>query len=253
MADEITAENGERPEWLNETFASPEDQAKAYNDAVREMKRAQSDANQLRQDMDRQAQQFADSLSAFDQQQPAQQWNPQTDPTINAYQRALEEGDAASALAIQMQVSEARTAQMLDDRLRAFEERMSPQQHANQEATLLLAEQQIAPEFGDRWPEVAAQINDTVRGRLAGISNPSVEAYAQAIRESAQLAEYDRLVKEQGRLDAERMAKLNAQTMNGSTARTPTDTDAKKAEWVTVPALLLVLLIVVIVVLFVRR
>ncbi len=231
MADEITAENGDRPEWLAETFASAEDQAKAYNDAVKEMKRAQSDANQLRQDMDRQAQQFADSLSAFEAQPAQQNWNPGTDPTIAAYQRALEEGDAASALAIQMQVSDARMAQILDQRFQQLEERLTPAQHANQEATLLLAEQQVAPDFGDRWPEVAAQINDSVRARLAGIANPSVEAYAQAIRESAQLAEYDRMKQSEAAAQADRLAKLNAQTLSGSTARTPTDTDAKKQEW----------------------
>lgn len=225
---EIPAEP-ERPAWLPENFQTPEALASSWDETRRELGRLQTE-----RDNDRK--QYEAALAAITEQQQAQQWSPQTDPMISAYQRALDEGDAATALAIQMQVSQAATAQMLDQRFSQFEERVGPAvSDTDREVVLRLAEQQVAPEFGDRWPEIAGAINDRLAETIPGVQ-PTVDGYARAIREAAMLAEYGRLRTMEQQAEAERQAKLAAQTLTGSTARVPTDTDEKRSEWERVKA-----------------
>lgn len=233
MPDEQTPEVAARPENVPEKFWDAEAGAIRTDALLGSYGEAEKALARERNERQREQENFTEALQAFQAEPPRQQqqWSAQTDPTIIAYQRAAEEGDAAAMLAIQMQLADARMAQVLDERFAKLEEKLTPAQKQDQEFALRMAEQQVSAEFGDRWPELAAQINEPLRAVVPTLAGQGVDAYANAIRQQAQLADYQRLQGVQAAADAERQAKLNAQTMTGSTARHVTDTDEKKKEW----------------------
>ena len=100
----------ELPDWVEERFRSAENpveaQARSYAEAQREM-------NRVRSESERQQREFSEALASLSAQpEPQQQYAPQQDPLLQAAQRAYEEGDVTTLLAIQAQISQAATAQI---------------------------------------------------------------------------------------------------------------------------------------------
>lgn len=216
-----------RPDWLPDKFKSPEDLARSYSEAERELGR-------LRSETERQQREFSEALAAIGENQPPQQtWNPTQDPTIAAYNRALEEGDGAAALAISLQVQQAAMQQQFEQFAERFAPQMQQASAADREMALRLAEQQVSAGFGERWnEEIAPKLSERLAARPDLLpTTPSVEGYAAALREQANLVEAERIVAQNRAAEAERAAKLAAQTLSNDSARIPTDTDEKKAQW----------------------
>jgi hypothetical protein len=220
--DEIRAEEvAAPPEWVAEKFQSAENpveaQARGYAEAEREMTR-------LRNEYERQQKEFSEALSQLAEQQPQQQYQqpqyaPQQDPLLSAAQRAYEEGDVTTLLAIQAQISQAATAQILDQRLGQLDERFQGVTAQDRELSLRMAEEQVQRVFGEeRWKELAPKVQEQLQSRPLP-ATPSVEGYASHILDVARLVDYDRLTAANANLERERQAKLNAQTLDNGAAR----------------------------------
>jgi len=226
MADEQQIQAEERPEppeWVAEKFRGADNpleaQARGYAEAEREMAR-------LRNDNERQRREFSEALSQLSvqeqqqaQQYQQQQWAPQSDPLLNAAQRAYEEGDVTTFLAIQAQISQAATAQILDQRLSQLDERFQGVTAQDRELSLRMAEEQVQRVFGEeRWSDLAPKVQEQLSQRPLP-QTPSVEGYASHILDLARLADYERLTQAHAALEQERQAKLNAQTLDNGAAR----------------------------------
>jgi len=226
MADELQAavEEGrvDPPDWVAEKFRSAdnpiEEQARSYAEAEREM-------NRLRSEYERQQKEFSEALSSLAEKEQEQrfqmqpQYAPQTDPLLSAAQRAYEEGDVTTLLAIQAQISQAATAQILDQRLGALDERFQQGATQDRELSLRMAEEQVQKLFGEeRWSELAPKVQEQLAQRPLP-QTPSVEGYASHILDLARLADYDRLTQANANLERERQAKLSAQTLDNGAAR----------------------------------
>jgi len=206
---EVTAP--ETPDWVEEKFRSHENpveaQARSYSEASREMAR-------IRTESERQQKEFTaalETLSAQEERQSQQQTYP--DPLLNAAQRAYEEGDVQTLLMIQAQISQAATAQIIDQRLGQLDERFQGATAHDRELSLRLAEEQVQRVFGEeRWQELAPKVQEALA--IAPLpAQPSVEGYAAHLQNLAKIADYDRLTQQTAALEAERTAKLNAQTL----------------------------------------
>lgn len=222
----------ERPEWLDPTFATPEDQAKAYASARSEMSRVQSELDRVRKDAEREREQL---LEAFQAQTAPTQQGYQGDPLVQAYARSvgIDEQEAAQALAIQMQLSQAAVSQVLEERFGKINEQIQAGTGVSREVAMRLAEQEVAPQFGDRWGEIAPRVSEAIRAQPGLLPEQgNVETYAAILSSQAKLVEYERLKSEAEAFERERREKLGAQTLGGDTARAHrTDTDEKQAEW----------------------
>lgn len=225
MADEP---QDERPDWLPDKFKSAEDMARSYTEL-------ESAHGRLRSEAETQREQFSAALAAIDEpdeRQPQQgQWSPQADPTMIAMQNALEQGDAATFAAIQLQLNQAAIQQTIADALKPLQDQFASANTVDKDVALRLAEQQVAGQFGDEWAEIAPKVTERLRNPNVLPQVPTVEGYAAAISEQAKLVRYETLEARDRAFEAERQAKLQAQTLGGGVARTQTDTDAKKQEW----------------------
>jgi len=230
QAEEQGQEQEGRPEWLLDKFASPEAQAQAYAEAEREM-------NRLRAETERQQNEFARALEAFEQRpEPQPQYQPgygQADPLLQAAQRAMDEGDVATFLAINAQLSQAAVTQVLDDRFAKLDEKIGGTTQQVREQTLIAAEQRVSPKFGDRWSsELVPKIQqELARDPSLLPPNPSVEAYEKALEGLAKQIDYDRLTAAHSQLEAERQAKLEANTLAGGQARVTYKAPANEQAW----------------------
>lgn len=206
----------ELPDWVEERFRSAENpveaQARSYAEAQREM-------NRVRSESERQQREFSEALSSLSAQPEQPQYAPQSDPLLAAAQRAYEEGDVTTLLAIQAQISQAATAQILDQRLGQLDERFQGVTAQDREISLRMAEEQVQRVFGEeRWTQLAPKVQEQLSSRPLP-QTPSVEVYASHLLDLARLADYDRLTQANAALEEERRAKLNAQTLDGGGAR----------------------------------
>src|SRR5262245_13207706 len=179
------------PEWVAEKFRGADNpveaQARSYAEAEREMSR-------MRSENERQQREFSEALASLsaqeqerarEQQFQQQQYQPQSDPLLQAAQRAYEEGDVTTLLAIQAQISQAATAQILDQRLGQLDERFQGVTAQDRELSLRMAEEQVQRVFGeDRWAELAPKVQEQLSHRPLP-QTPSVEGYASHILDIA--------------------------------------------------------------------
>jgi hypothetical protein len=211
----------ERPEWLPEKFETPEALAKSYS----EMERKLTEQGQEKSNLEMQLEDLYGRLEAVEQQPHQQQpaYNPSTDPLLIAYQNAMENGDYQAALAIQLGLTQQVAQQQIA-------QAPKPEQPANQDdAWAYIAEQTAIQKVGgaEEW----AQYRDRVE---AEANNESWEGLS-AQQAGNKLARIYRMVKADDVLnnqktvaeqqaEAERQAKLAAQTMPGSSGRPPQPT-----------------------------
>lgn len=216
-----------RPEWLPQQFETPEALAKSYDEARREMDR-------LRSENERQSREFSEALSrieAAQQTPPQQQYNPNADPLIIAAQNAWDTGDVPTFMAINAQVNQAAISQVLDQRLGQLNEQLGSATAQDREIALRMAGQKVAAEYGDRWAEIVPELNERINRPGVQPTSASIEAYEQMLREQAQIVDYPRIQAQLTQAEQDRLAKLQAQTLDGGTARVPLTANKDKAAW----------------------
>lgn len=238
MADDKTPE-GEQPEtpavpeYIEERFRSAENpleaQARGYAEAQREM-------NRLRSESERERKQFTEALTQLEAAQtPAPvPFNPNADPLVQLAQKAWEEGDMATFLAVNAQINQAATRQVLAEEVGPLKEQMTSGNKQDRALALQMAEERVKGMYGDRWEtEIAPEINK----RLAHLpAEASVEGFVEFLTREAQAIDYPRLKKQLDAAEAERTAKLNANTLGGGGARVPLQADENKEHWDRVKA-----------------
>src|SRR5262252_2452878 len=94
----------ERPDWLLDKFKSVDDQARSYGEAEQRLVALQAQLDQEREQFSS-ALQNMESMREQETQQQHQRWDPNADPLIQNYQRAIDEGDAQAMLAIQLELN----------------------------------------------------------------------------------------------------------------------------------------------------
>jgi hypothetical protein len=225
---------GEAPDWLLPKFKTPEDQARAYAEAEKEMQKLRAQADQERA-------QFAEALERIETvQQPAppQQsgLDPQTQQLLSAYDQAVQAQDSAAMLSIQIALSQQATAQLLDDRFEKLAPRLDSQSQADRNIAFELGQERVAKQFGDQWdsiqPDVQAWLNEH-QAWLPTVNDPA--AFEKVVREGADIVLNERRAKELAAFESDRQAKLSTQTAQGSgSGKYPTATDDKKQAWAEV-------------------
>lgn len=217
MADEVVVETPERPEWLEDKFKTPEDQAQAYAAAQAEMHR-------LRQQGEQERQQFQAALESMQTQQQTQQvpviQSQGFDPGAAELEQAYERGDYSAIMRIQAEAAARATvpavAQLIDQKLGEMTPTIEAQQAHVRESSIRMAEQlvaqQLTPEkYKELLPGIQAQIADNPNFLP---QSASVEGYATAILNVAKLAEHDTLAQQVEALTKERNEKLAANQLS---------------------------------------
>jgi len=200
-----------------EQFKSPDDLAKSYLELRPEMDR-------LRSQLEAERAQFAETISALGEQQPAHesQGNGQFDPSVSAWTKAMEDGDYATAMRIQAEMAQKplldAVGKVLDDRFEKLQPTLEAQSAQQRQTAITMAEDMVAKEIGtDQYAALLPQIQELVAANPHYLpSGSSVEGYRDAILNVAKLASYDAQQKQLAALQAERAEKAQAQTLTGS-------------------------------------
>ncbi len=202
-----------------EQFKTPEDLAKSYMELRPEMDR-------MRSEMERERQQFAETLSSLNdvRETPAPNGNgqPQFDPSVAAWGNAIEQGDYAQAMQIAQQSMQqplvAAVGNLLDERFQQLQPAMQAQEAAQRQTMIQMAEDLVARTLG---PEQYEALLPAIKEQVA--ANPhylpaasSVEGYRDAILNVAKLADYDAQRARVEAFEQDRAEKLSAATMTGS-------------------------------------
>jgi len=233
---ESLPEGGERPDFLLEKFETPEDQARAYAEAEKEMSR-------MREEMSREREQFTQALQNLESlrpeeqsyQQPQQQqpYNPENDPLLTQYQTALDMGDARALLAINLELNRQMTQQAIQEGMKDLSGRVEKNQEVDREVAITLATERIARQHED-WEELAPDVGRLLQQNAEWIpSTSSIEAYEKAIGQAARVVKADRILAEQQRGENVRQQKIQTQGLVGGSARVLSPEEAQ-AEWDTV-------------------
>ena len=241
MADEITPEGTDeapapsgRPDGLPENFNSVEALAQSYDEIRRETDRLRSQAEQDRA-------QFADALATMQNEQDqraARMVDPSQDPRIIAYQRAMDEGDAATALAIQLDL----TGQMVDQRLQANTSQMTPQLEAMEQAQrsqlIDMAEAHAMQYAQEKGLDYDASRNDVVEalrslyGDQLLPAKGDITVYNRAMEQAVNIVTAEALVQDIQSGEMARREKLSAMTTTpGASGRLATGHPDEQADW----------------------
>lgn len=223
-------DNG-RPDWLPENFKTPEDLAKSYDESRREM-------DKLRSERDEERAQFAAALERIEaatttQQQREPTGDPQANQLLSAYAQAVEAGDAAAMLSIQLALNQQATAQVIDERLGKLTPQLESQSKADRDIAFEIASERVAKQYGDQWPDVQPEVQKWLKEHQSWLpTTNSPEAFEQVIREGASIIVNAKAAEQLAAAQQDREAKLTAQTATGgASGKHPIVTDEKKAAW----------------------
>lgn len=224
----------ERPDFLLEKFETPEDQAKAYAEAEKEMSR-------MREEMSREREQFAAALQNLEDLRPAEQtpppaappYDPNSDPLLTAYQQALDMGDARALLAINLDLQRQMTQQAIAEGMKDLSGRVEKTQEIDREVAITLATERVARQHED-WEELAPEVGRLLQANAEWIpSNSSIEAYEKAIGQAARVIKAEKILAENARNENVRQQKLASQGLTGDSARALSPEEGQR-EWDTV-------------------
>lgn len=218
----------DRPEWLDDQFATGEELQKAYRESVQAMNAAQREAADSRQGM----QQIAERMTELEQRaqqqpQPGQAYDPQTDPFLLASAQAFEEGDYLRA----EQLRDRRTAMLLEAAFAQWggqQNQPDPEQVAAQQQIFsALAERAVADKFGDEWLGLREEVSEILHKNPHFVPNTQDPFKAAEAISFVAASVRDRRLTEQGALlgnqqiaEALRQKQL-AQTEMGGSGRLP--------------------------------
>jgi hypothetical protein len=215
----------ERPDYLLDKFDSPEEQARGYAEAEKEMRR-------MRDEMERERNQFAEALTNLQSiQEPApQQYSPENDPYLNRYQEALDSGDARAMLAMNLELQRQITQETIQNSMKEFSGTLQQTQDVDREVAITLATEKVARNYED-WDEIAPDVGRILQENQEWIPNrASIDGYEKAISQAARIVLSDRVLNESRRLEAARQEKLNNQGLVGEGSRDMSP-EQKAAEW----------------------
>jgi hypothetical protein len=225
----------ERPDFLLEKFETPEDQARAYAEAEKEMSR-------MREEISREREQFAQALTNLEslrpeeppyQQQQQQQFDPNNDPLLQQYQNALDMGDARALLAINLELNRQMTQQAVQEGMKDLSGRVEKNQEVDREVAITLATERIARQHDD-WDEIAPDVGRLLQQNTEWIpSTSSIDAYEKAIGQAARVVKADRILAANDRNESVRQQKLNTQGLVGDSARVMSPEEADR-EWAAI-------------------
>lgn len=215
----------DRPDWLPDNFESPEDLAKSYREAQKTLTQAQQRASAAEET----AAELAERMAALEQgqwQQPQSQ-DVDENPFVIAAQRALDEGDAKTFLAIQAQVGQAAAMQ-------AYQQLMAeqgPQQDAMNRMFAIQTEQAVAQRYGDEWNQLKEGVGELLQKHphlIPDTADP--QQAAESISLVAEMVKARRLEEQGVELTGQQSAllehqKRQAQGLHGSSGRPPTVTN----------------------------
>lgn len=226
-----TGEGADRPAWLPDNFKDAEAFRKSYDEQRKEMDR-------LRTSSDEERAQFAAALERVNetqqqQFQPQPGMDPQTQADLNAYQAAVESGDAAAQLAITLSLNQRMLGPMLDARFNELKPTLDTQSHNDRTMAFELAQERVGKQYGDDWkdlqPEVQAWLVEH-QSWLPTVNDPN--AFEAVIREGAQTVVNAKKAELLAAFESDRAAKLSAQGATGAgQGRYPTTGDDKKQAW----------------------
>lgn len=198
----------------------------------------------MRSQMETERAQYTAALDAIEQRANAIQTPPQQeiaaqgfDPMQAAYERAYAEGDTAQMMKISADYAAKNTldavGKLLDDKLGEFRPAIESTQAAQRESQIRMAEDIVSRQLGhDNWRELLPQVSTLIQDHPHYLPQAaSVEGYAAAILDVAKLAQHDSLSKTVEQLQAERLEKLQAQTVPGAGVRSAFTPDQQKDEW----------------------
>ena len=221
----------ERPDFLLEKFDSPEEQAKAYAEAEREMSR-------MREEMTREREQFAAALQNLEELRPPEQqvsppqqaYDPTNDQLLQAYQQALDMGDARALLAINLDLNRQMTQQAIQEGMKDISGRVEKSQDVDREVAITLATERVARQHSD-WEELAPDVGRLLQQNAEWIpSSASIEAYEKAIGQAARVVKADRILADQARNENVRQQKIASQGLTGDSARVASPEEQQR-EW----------------------
>lgn len=233
---ELTAEDegteAERPEFLLEKFATTEDQAKGYAEAERRMTQLTSELQKKDEEIRKRDETFAEAISRFENQ-PQQAYNPSLDPLVQQYQQAVDNGDAAAQLAIQVAINQQSTTQIIDQKMDALKPALTAQEEAQREQAFQMAQDRMSNKYGDQWSEdLQNQVFERLRKNPAFLPQvASPDGYTMAMEEQVNVIEGAKARQQLKAYEDDRTAKLQAQGLTGAASRSSEPTDAEKAAW----------------------
>lgn len=226
------SQSEERPDFLLEKFETPEDQARAYAEAEKEMSR-------MRAEMDREREQFTSALQnleslrpdEYQQQAPPQQnYNPDNDPLLAQYQQALDMGDARALLAINLELNRQMTQQAIDEGMKGLNTKVEQNQNVDREVAITLATERVARQHPD-WEEIAPDVGRLLQQNSEWIpTNSSIDSYEKAIGQAARVVRAEKILAENDRTQQVRQQKLATQGLTGDSARVASPEEMTK-EW----------------------
>lgn len=216
-----------RPDWLPENFKTAEDLAKSYDESRREM-------DKLRSERDEERAQFAAALERIEAAQtPAPPAGGDQNQLLNAWNQAVEAGDANAQLAISIQLQQQMLTTELDKRFEKLTPQLESQSKADRDIAFEIASERVAKQHGDAWAEIQPEVQAWLKEHQTWLpTTNSPEAFEQVIREGAQIVVNAKAAEQLAAAQKDRDAKLTAQTATSSgSGKFPTATDEKKAEW----------------------
>jgi hypothetical protein len=208
----------ERPEWLPEKFESAEALAKSYSELENKLREQGEEKNNLTAQLE----DLYGRVQTMEQSAQQARYDPSADPTLLAYEQAMENGDYRAALAIQVGLAQkiaeqsvvagAGTATKPDD-----------------EALFAYVVTKTAAEtIGQgEWDAYKEKIGDAVKAKdFRNLSVPDATEELVAAYERIKFRElnnqHQTLAEQQA--ERERQVKIEAQTMSGSSGRQPEPT-----------------------------
>lgn len=225
--------NEERPDWLPDNFDSPESLVASYKEAERKISSQGQRLAELEQLEDR-FEELASRLTETPQQQ--ERFNPDEDPFIQAYDRAFEEGDSRTLMALNAYHTEAAIRSALESRQQYEATESQNDSEAEARMFAMLTEQAIKDNLGDEWSEeLKREVGEVVYNRphlIPDSRDPSV--IAEAIVDVADLIRI-RKARDTGEAvephSISRQRKMLAQSAQGEMSRVRTTPQQEADEW----------------------
>lgn len=206
-------EQESRPEWLPEKFESVEAFAESYSNLERKLTEVGSEKNNL----EYQLEDLYGRLQTVEAEQRKPAYDPQTDPTLLAYEQAMEQGDYRAALAISTNVAK---ANLMREQQRNPQNAEPPKDY---EAWAFMAEQSAiqavgSPEewgaYKDRVAQEAA--NENFEGLSAQQAGAKLAKLYKVVKAEDVLNNHQTMAQRQA--EADRIAKINAQGLTGTSS-----------------------------------
>ena len=206
-------EQESRPDWLPEKFESVE----AFTESYTNLERKLTEQGQEKNNLEYQLEDLYGRLQTVEAEQRKPVFDPATDPTLLAYEQAMEQGDYRAALAISTNVAKANL-------MREQANQPPSEPPKDYEAWAFMAEQSAIQAVGsveewgaykDRVAKEAA--NENFDGLSAQQAGAKLAKLYKLVKAEDVLNNHQTMAQRQA--EADRAMKMQAQGMSGSSGR----------------------------------